>query len=141
MSLRTPPENDPAKWTLGQLAEVARKARRLPSTWPTAQSEMFTDHDGQAGDALRFAERLRNMIAHPGAYVRETLRPDLDNEQHLQLTYQLIDGILAEVFEHLAKQTNTLGVQAKNTELSVGGPVQTGKTSGTVRASDLRNNR
>ncbi|HEX9536662.1 MAG TPA: hypothetical protein VGA04_00630 [Streptosporangiaceae bacterium] len=65
--------------------------------------------DGHIGDALRFVERLRNMTVHPGAYVRETLRPDLDDEQHMRQTYKLIDGIIAIVFEHLTAQLNTLG--------------------------------
>ena len=115
MGLWTPPKNDPTRWTLGQLAEIARKAGWLPSAQPSAQNEIFADLDGQAGDALRFVERLRNMIVHPGAYVRETLSPDINNEQHLQLTYHLIDGILAEVFEHLSTQMNTLGIDAKPT--------------------------
>ena len=104
-----PPREDPTRWTLGQLANVARKAGWFPSVLPEAPGEIFESLDGQIGDAFRFVERLRNMTVHPGAYVREELRPDLDEEQHMRLTYELIDGIIAVVFEHLTEQMNTLG--------------------------------
>ena len=55
-----------------------------------------------------FVQRVRNMIVHPGAYLREPLRPGTDNEEHMRETYQLIDGILAEVFDLLTKQMRTL---------------------------------
>lgn len=127
MGLWTPPKDDPTRWTLGQLAEVARRAGWLPSAHSGAQGEIFAHLDGEAGDALRFAERLRNMIVHPGAYIRETLRPDVNNEQHMQLTYQLIDGIVAEIFEHLAAQMNTLSIEAKTTEPGAGRSADAGQ--------------
>ena len=99
---------DPARWTLGRVATVARKAGWLPSVLPDTRGEIFANLDGQVGDAVRFVERLRNMIVHPGAYIREALRPDVGDEEHMRLTYQLIDGILAEVFDRLTTQMNTL---------------------------------
>jgi len=109
------PKGDPTKWTLGQLADMARKAEWLPTEpaetgdgLPEADDELFANLRGQIGDALRFVERLRNMVVHPGAYVREILRPDIDDEEHMRQTYRLIDGILAQVFDHLAKQMDTL---------------------------------
>ena len=141
MGLWSPPKNDPTRWTLGQLAEIARKAGWLPSVQPSARSEIFADLDGQAGDALRFVERLRNMIIHPGAYVRETLRPDIGNEQHLQLTYQLIDGILAQVFEHLSMQMNTLAIDAETTDADAGRAAHTSETKDDVRPIRAADNR
>jgi len=105
-----PPREDPTKWTLSQVADVARRAGWLPSVLPAATGEMFT--------SLRFVERARNMAVHPGAYVRETLRPDLEDEQHMRLTYELIDGIVAVVFEHLTTQMNTLGVLSESASFS-----------------------
>jgi len=103
-----PPRGDPTRWMLGQLAEVARKAGWLPVDLSKTPGEIFTNLDGKIGDALRFVEHIRNMAVHPGAYVRETVRPALEDKQHMQLTYKLIDGIIAVVFEHLTTQINTL---------------------------------
>jgi hypothetical protein len=48
------------------------------------------------------------MIAHPGAYVREPLRPDTTNEEHMRQTFALMEGILADVFNGLTTQMQTL---------------------------------
>lgn len=119
--LWNPPKGDPTKWTLGNLGNIARNAGWLPSQSPSAaqeiprqrpaqggEADIFTCLDGETGDALRFVERLRNMIAHPGAYVREPLRPDTTNDEHMRQTYGLMDGILADVFDRLTTQMQTL---------------------------------
>ncbi|MHB1787515.1 MAG: hypothetical protein ACYCS7_15545 [Acidimicrobiales bacterium] len=119
--LWNPPKGDPTKWTLGNLGNLARNAGWLPTQSPPAaeptsrqrpaqsvEDDIFTSLDGETGDALRFVERIRNMIAHPGAYVREPLRPDTANDEHMRQTYELIDGILADVFDRLTTQMQTL---------------------------------
>lgn len=111
MSLWAPPDDDPTRWSFGQLAEVGRKAGWLPSAASLPGGDIFASLDGQVGDAVRFANRLRNMIVHPGAYVREELKPDICDQQHMRLTYELADGILGRVFEHLATQMARLGNQ------------------------------
>lgn len=116
-----PRKDDPTRWTLGELATITRQAGWLPAQPPdtsddrtephqkaTTDDTIFTPLDGQIGDAMKFVERLRNMIVHPGAYVREPLRPDLDHEEHMRQTYELIDGILAQVFDSMTSQIQTL---------------------------------
>lgn len=121
-SLWRPPKGDPTMWSLGQLGNIARNAGWLPTRQPSAVEELpgerpadregdadiFAVLDGPTGDALRFVERLRNMIVHPGAYIREPLRPDTGNDEHMRQTYELMDGILAHVFDHLTTQMQTL---------------------------------
>jgi len=51
MGLWSAPKNDPTRWTLGQLAEVARKAGWLPSIQPSAQSEISQNSTG--GSVMR----------------------------------------------------------------------------------------
>lgn len=104
------PKSDPTKWTLGQLGDTARQAGWLPEQKPGTKNntDIFATLGGDAGGAMKFVERLRNMIVHPGAYLREPLRPDIDNEEHMRQTYELIDRILAVVYERLNTQMETL---------------------------------
>ncbi len=68
---------------------------------------IFAVLDGEIGDALRFVERVRNMIVHPGAYIREPVRPGTSNNENMSRTYELIDGIIVLVFDHLGAQMQT----------------------------------
>ena len=117
-----PRRKDPTTLTLGQLGDMARKAGWLPTRPVTDGNEaagaqpadgehgqdIFAALDGEVGDALRFVERVRNMIVHPGAYVREPDRPDTSNNEHMSRTYELIDGIIALILDHLTNQIQTL---------------------------------
>lgn len=117
-----PPKGDPTRWTLGQLAGVARDAGWLPVQPATAGHEaegkpsepaqssddLFACLDGQIGDAMKFVEQLRNMIVHPGAFVRAPIRPDVSDEDHMRPTYDLIQSISDLVIERLHAQLQTL---------------------------------
>ncbi len=59
----------------------------------------------------------------------------------MQLTYQLIDGILAEVFEHLSTKMNTLGIQVMTVEPDVGRSAHASETRTTSDRFILRNSR
>jgi hypothetical protein len=116
-----PPKDDPTRWTLGELSNIARAAGWLATRLPAASAttpgvpaakgvteEIFDSLNGEIGDALKFVQRLRNMIVHPGAYVREPLRPHTGNDEHMRQTYELMDGILSHLFDRLTTQMNTL---------------------------------
>ena len=47
------------------------------------------------------------MAAHPGAYVRGSVRPDFNDAEHMPPTYQILNGIANRVFERLTAQVNT----------------------------------
>jgi hypothetical protein len=75
---------------------------------PKASDDLFAGLDGEVGDAVGFVGRMRNMAVHPGALVREPVRPDLCDKQQMAQTYEIIDGIVALAFGCLANQVRTL---------------------------------
>lgn len=109
--LWNPPNGDPTHWPLGGLLKIARKAGWLPVTMADSKGDLFTSLSGDIGDATDFMLAVRNMSHHPGAYIREQLRPDFENEQHMQPTYEIIHGIYDMVIKRLIKQIDTLGLQ------------------------------
>ena len=54
---------------------------------------------GETGDAVRFIQRVRNMVVHPAVYLREEIYPDFDDPRHMKPTYELLNGIAAEIFD------------------------------------------
>jgi hypothetical protein len=95
------PRDDLTRWTLGEAIDLALGAGWLPSQRPGA--DFIASLDGDVGDAVKFVNHLRNMAIHPGAYARESMRPDFDDVQHMRLTYETFDGIMATVFERLSE--------------------------------------
>lgn len=95
-----PRRADPTQWTVGDALHLATKAGWLPVQSQDARS---TDAlAGNVGDAMRFLIEVRNMAVHPGAHVREQRLPDFTNVEHMQPTYEVCEGIMAVVFEHLS---------------------------------------
>jgi hypothetical protein len=91
----------PQGWEFWLLVDVAKRARWLPSEGPH-RGNLFESLNGEVGDAVLFVQHVRNMAAHPGRYVREPLRPDFDDLEHMEYTYEVIAGIAATVFERLS---------------------------------------
>lgn len=54
-------------------------------------------------------QSVRNMAAHPGAYVRGSVQPDFDDVEHMRPTYEIFEGIAHDLFGRLSAQVNTLG--------------------------------
>ncbi len=52
---------------------------------------------------MRFLVTVRNMVVHPGAYIRAEVRPDFTDINHMQPTYDILHGIAGEVFGRLAE--------------------------------------
>lgn len=96
-----PRKRDPLRWTLGEATCVAVDVGWLPVASGDTEGDIFAPLRGEVGDAVGFLVRVRNMVVHPGAYVREEVRPDFDDEQHMRPTYDILHGIVAEVFERL----------------------------------------
>lgn len=72
------------------------------------EGDRFAALAGEVGDALAIVRWVRNMAIHPGAYVRESARPDFDDVDHMRQTFAIFDGIASEVFARLTTQINTL---------------------------------
>lgn len=101
------PGGDPTAWGLHRLASLANRAGWLPSVLSDATDEdLFASLAGEVGDAVAFVRSVRNMAAHPGAYVRESMRPDFDDVEHMRPTYEIFNGIANKVFERLTEQVN-----------------------------------
>jgi hypothetical protein len=101
-----PTRKDPPQWTLGDAINLAKSTGWLPSRQP--DGDFIASLDGEVGDAVKFLNRVRNMAVHPGAHARESIRPDFDDMRHMQPTYEIFDGIMADVFERLSCQINQL---------------------------------
>jgi hypothetical protein len=102
------PKGDPTKWTLGGLLNAAKQAAWLPTGPASTQGDLFSSLSGDIGDATKFLSAIRIMATHPGAYIREELRPDFEDEEHMLPTFEILNGIYALVLDRLTEQLNTL---------------------------------
>jgi hypothetical protein len=98
-----PAGDDPLDWTLGQATRVAKDAGWFPVALSGPKGDIFAPLVGEVGDAVSFLVRLRNMLVHPGAYVREQDRPDFSDPEHMRPTYGILQGIAGSVFEQLQR--------------------------------------
>lgn len=56
---------------------------------------------GEVGDAVRFLNRVRAMAVYPAAAARDEVAPDFTSTEHMQLTYEVFEGIMGAVFASL----------------------------------------
>ena len=96
-----PAPGNPRHWTLGQAVRLGKDAGWFPTVLAVDANDVFAGLRGEVGDALSFVVRVRNMVVHPGAYLREEARPDLADREHMQPTYDVLCGIADKVFEQL----------------------------------------
>jgi hypothetical protein len=93
------PRGDPSRWSLGQVTKLAVSAGWLP-TGETGEG-LPGKLAGEVGDAIEFLAAVRNMATHPTAVTRHELAPDFADVSHMQVTYELVEGVMAAVFERL----------------------------------------
>ena len=62
---------------------------------------MFAPLLGDVGDAVGFLNRVRSFAVHPAAAGRDEIAPDFADVEHMQVTYEVFDGIMAGAFERL----------------------------------------
>jgi hypothetical protein len=96
-------QDDPLRWTLGTATQLARDAGWLATSLPTSPDDLFAPLQGQVGDAVHFLVAVRNMVVHPGVYVRAEVRPDFTDIDQMRPTYDILHGIAAQVFARLAE--------------------------------------
>jgi hypothetical protein len=66
-------EAAPLDWTLEQLIQAAVALGWLPANRASIpEDEPVEKLAGEVGDAVRFVQYARNLVVHPGKYVRET---------------------------------------------------------------------
>ncbi len=97
-----PTVQDPLRWQLGRATQLARDAGWLSASLPGSSDDLFEPLHGEVGDAVRFLVAVRNMVVHPGAYIRANVRPDFTDINHMRPTYDILHGIAGEVFGQLA---------------------------------------
>lgn len=95
--------DQPQRWPLQMLLDVARRAGWLPRTL----SDKVDPADalgGEIGDAVEFLSEVRNLAAHPGRVIASGRLPGFDfaDDDQGAAVYRLLDGIAAEVFDKLA---------------------------------------
>jgi hypothetical protein len=100
-----PRKQDPLKWQLGEATDLARNAGWFGTSAPASATgnDMFEPLQGEIGDAVRFLVSVRNMLVHPGAYVRAEVHPDFADADHMKPTYDILSGITADVLGHLTE--------------------------------------
>lgn len=94
---------DPLRWSLGDATQLARNAGWLATSLTHGSDDLFAPLQGEVGDAVRFLVAIRNMLVHPGVYVREDVRPDLADIDQMRPTYEILHGIAAQVFGRLSE--------------------------------------
>lgn len=98
--------DDPTRWTLGIAIGVAIRAGWLPAPEPDQQADVSDTLGGSLGDATRFVNSLRNMATHPGANLREPVRPDFADVENARMSCRVFQEIAGEVFAQLAGAVN-----------------------------------
>ncbi|MEU9407543.1 hypothetical protein AB0E08_17940 [Streptomyces sp. NPDC048281] len=85
------------KWTLGDLIQVAVKMGWLPIDGATLSvAEPVEKLTGEVGDAVRFIQEVRNLVVHPGKYVRSEYWPPIG-----RVEYDVVYGVARAVLDHL----------------------------------------
>lgn len=88
----------PFDWSLERLIQIAVALGWLPATRVSIAADEAVDKlDGEVGDAVRFVQYARNLVAHPGKHVMETpWLPALGKDE-----YAIVYGVTRSVIDHL----------------------------------------
>ena len=97
-------EDVPLKWSIDQLIQRAVKMQWLPFAMKQVPNDRITEVlDGEAGDAVRFVQYLRNVTGHPGKHVAEVPWLAIGKTE-----WDLVQGIAGVVFGHLKERLDSL---------------------------------
>jgi hypothetical protein len=58
---------------------------------------------GEVGDAVRFIQEVRNLVVHPGKYLRGDYWPIIG-----RIEYDVVNGIARTVLDHLYEEIEKL---------------------------------
>lgn len=84
-------------WTLEDLIQVAVKMGWLPTAGGAISvAEPVERLAGDVGDAVRFIQEVRNLVVHPGRYVRREYWPTIGRAE-----YDVVYGVARAVLDHL----------------------------------------
>jgi hypothetical protein len=88
----------PFDWSLERLIQTAVAMGWLPATRTSLPSEQAVEKlAGEVGDAVRFVQYARNLVAHPGKHVMDT--PWLSALGKGE--YTIVYGVTRKVIDHL----------------------------------------
>ncbi len=91
-------------WTLEDLIHVAVKMGWLPTAGGgITAAEPVEKLSGEVGDAVRFIQEVRNLVAHPGKYVRGDYWPTIGRPE-----YDVVYGIARAVLDRLYTALQTM---------------------------------
>ena len=91
-------------WGLDDLIRVAVKMKWLPVAEGLRASDAIGKLAGEVGDAVRFIQEVRNLVAHPGKTIRDGPRTAIGRDE-----YQVAYGVARAVFDHLYEAIESLG--------------------------------
>lgn len=84
-------------WVLEDLIQVAVKMGWLPTSEEVVPAaEPVEKLAGDVGDAVRFIQEVRNLVVHPGKYVRGEYWPAFGRDE-----YDVVYGVGRAVLDHL----------------------------------------
>lgn len=90
-------------WALEDLIQVAVKMGWLPVAVGLRASDPVEKLAGEVGDAVRFIQEVRNLVVHPGKYIRGEHWPAIGRDE-----YQVVYGIARAVIDHLHEAVEEL---------------------------------
>lgn len=84
-------------WVFEDLIQVAVKMQWLPTSEEArSAAEPVEKLAGDVGDAVRFIQEVRNLVVHPGKYVRGDYWPTIGRDE-----YDVVYGVGRAVLDHL----------------------------------------
>jgi hypothetical protein len=93
-------------WTLEDLIQVAVAMEWLPTVDAVLPGAGPVDKlAGDVGDAVRFIQEVRNLVVHPGKYLRGDYWPTIGRAE-----YDVVYGIARAVLDRLYEKVEKLDV-------------------------------
>jgi hypothetical protein len=92
----------PLDWTLEQLIQAAVALGWLPANRASIpEDEPVEKLVGEVGDAVRFVQYARNLVVHPGKYVRETPWLAALGETEFGVVYSITRAVIDQLYHVL----------------------------------------
>lgn len=94
----------PLDWTLEQLIQVAVALGWLPASRASIPGDEPVEKlAGEVGDAVRFVQYARNLVVHPGKYVRETPWLQGLGETEYRVVYGISRAVIDQLYDVLMR--------------------------------------
>ena len=98
----------PLDWGFEDLIQVAVTLQWLPASRTSIpEDEPVQKLAGEVGDAVRFVQYARNLVVHPGKYVRETPWLSALGESEYRVVYGITRAVIDQLYGVLMRPADT----------------------------------